>query len=76
MEKLRQVEILEAPESIDQKIVYLARVSSENQDNPKYEGLISYLIREGHWSPLDMVNLTFEINTQKDIGKSEEKLWR
>lgn len=64
----KNVKLFDAPENIDQKIVYLARVSSENQDNPKYEGLISYLIREGHWSPLDMVNLTFEINTQKDIG--------
>lgn len=64
----KNVKLFDAPENIDQKIVYLARVSSENQDNPKYEGLISYLIREGHWSPLDMVNLTFEINTQKDVG--------
>lgn len=62
------VSLFDAPENIDQKVVFLARVSSENQDNPKYEGLISYLIREGHWSPLDMVNLTFEINTQKDVG--------
>lgn len=62
------VSLFDAPEDIDQKVVFLARVSSENQDNPKYEGLISYLIREGHWSPLDMVNLTFEINTQKDVG--------
>lgn len=62
------VKLFDAPEDIDQKVVFLARVSSENQDNPKYEGLISYLIREGHWSPLDLVNLTFEINTQKDVG--------
>lgn len=62
------VKLFDAPEDIDQKVVYLARVSSENQDNPNYEGLISFLIREGHWSPLDMVNLTMEINTQKDVG--------
>lgn len=62
------VKLFDAPNDIDQKVVYLARVSSENQDNPNYEGLISFLIREGHWSPLDMVNLTIEINTQKDVG--------
>lgn len=62
------VKLYHAPENIDQSVVYLARVSSENQDNPKYEGLIAYLIREGHWSPLDMVNLTFEVITQKDVG--------
>lgn len=63
-----RVNLFEAPEDIDKKIVYLARVSSENQDNPNYKGLMSYLIREGHWSPLDMINLVFEINTQKDVG--------
>lgn len=65
---MSQVKLFDAPENIDQKVVFLARVSSENQDNPKYEGLMNYLIREGHWSPLDMVNLTFEINTEKDVG--------
>ncbi len=62
------VKLFDAPKDIDQKIVYLARVSSENQDNPSYQGLIKYLIREGHWSPFDMVNITFEINTQKDVA--------
>lgn len=65
---MSSVVLFDAPENIDKKVVYLARVSSENQDNPKYEGLISYLITESHWSPLDMCNLTFEINTQKDVG--------
>lgn len=65
---MKQVVLFDAPENIDQKVVFLARVSSENQENPKYEGLMKYLIREGHWSPLDMVNLTFEINTEKDVG--------
>ena len=63
-----KVVLFDAPNDIDKKVVFLARVSSENQDNPKYEGLMKYLIREGHWSPLDMVNMTFEINTEKDVG--------
>lgn len=67
-EEVSLVKLFDAPENIDQKVVFLARVSSENQDNPEYEGLINFLIREGHWSPLDMVNLTFEINTEKDVG--------
>lgn len=60
--------LFDAPKDIDQKIVYLARVSSDNQDNPNYQGLIKFLIREGHWSPFDMCNLSFEINTQKDVA--------
>lgn len=62
------VKLYDAPKNIDQKIVYLARVSSENQENPKYIGLIKFLIREGHWSPFDMINISIEFDTQKDIG--------
>ena len=62
------VKIFDSPYNIDQKIVYLARVSSDNQNNPNYEGLIKYLIKEKHWSCFDMCNLTLEINTEKDIG--------
>lgn len=62
------VKLFDAPLDVDQKIVYLARVSSDNQGNPNYEGLIKFLIREGHWSPFDMINISIEINTQKDIG--------
>lgn len=63
-----QVKLFDAPQNIDQKVVFLARVSSENQGNPKYERLIKYLLKEGHFSPFDMVNMTFEINTEKDVG--------
>ena len=62
------VKLYDAPSNIDAKIAYLARVSSENQDNPNYTKLISYLIKEGHWSPFDMVNITLEIVTEKDVA--------
>ena len=62
------VKLFDAPNDIDKKIVYLARVSSEDQANPNYQGLIKFLIREGHWSPFDMVNISIEVNTQKDIA--------
>lgn len=60
--------IIEAPVDIDRRIVYMARVSSPNQDNPEYEKLLSYLIRQGHWSPFDMLNVVFEVETSKDIS--------
>lgn len=62
------VKLFDAPKYIDAKIAYLARVSSENKENPNYEKLIKYLIKEGHWSPFDCVNIIIEIDTQKDIG--------
>ena len=37
-----KVVLFDAPTDIDRKVVFLARVSSENQDNPKYEWLIKY----------------------------------
>ena len=52
-------------------VAYTARVSNPaNQNNlgtaPK---LIQYLIRENHWSPFEMVHITMEINTTRDIGR-------
>jgi thymidylate synthase (FAD) len=52
-------------------IAYAARVSNPtNQLNtntaPK---LINYLIRNKHWSPLEMVSATLEIETTRDIGR-------
>ena len=52
-------------------IAYTARVSNpSNQSNletaPK---LIRYLIKHAHWSPLEMVHLTLEIKTTRDISR-------
>ena len=48
-------------------ILYIARVSS-NQENAD-PGLLGYLIRNGHWSPFEMVGACVEINTTRDIGR-------
>lgn len=52
-------------------IAYTARVSNPaNQNNtqtaPK---LLRYLIREEHWSPFEMVHMTLEIKTTRDIAR-------
>lgn len=49
-------------------IAYCARVSSNNQDNPDYEKLIKYLIKNKHWSPFEMANMCVEIETTKGIA--------
>ena len=64
-----KVKLFDAPENIDQKVVRLARVSSDDPDNPNYKGLLKYLIREGHWSPFDMMNVVIEIDCPRDIGR-------
>lgn len=50
-------------------IAYMARVSNPaNQDNPDYEGLIRYLIRHKHWSPMEMVSMCVKIETTRSIA--------
>ena len=57
--------------SVEEFIVYCARVSNPaNQSNhataPK---LMRYLIEHGHWSPFEMVSVTMEIVTTRDIAR-------
>ena len=50
-------------------IAYIARVSSSNQENPEYEGLLKYLIKNKHWSPFEMASMCVEINTTRAISQ-------
>ena len=52
-------------------IAYAARVSNPaNQNNTETaQRLIKYLIREKHWSPFEMVSVTMEIRTTRDISR-------
>jgi thymidylate synthase (FAD) len=57
-----------ATPEIDKNIAQIARVSNpENQMNNEYRGLLQYMIREGHVSPFEMVNVCMEINTTRQI---------
>ena len=52
-------------------VAWSARVSNpSNQNNtttaPK---LVQYLIKENHWSPLEMVHVSMEIRTTRDIAR-------
>lgn len=52
-------------------VVYTARVSNpENQENfETSERLLKYLIREKHWSPFEMVDMTVEVKTSRAIAQ-------
>jgi thymidylate synthase (FAD) len=57
--------------SVEEFIVYCARISNPaNQANhataPK---LMRYLMTHGHWSPFEMVSITMEIITTRDIAR-------
>lgn len=49
-------------------MIHLARVSSDNQDNPEYVRLLKYCMREGHWSVFEMVDVVMEIYTSRAIA--------
>ena len=55
----------------EELVAYAARVSNPaNQSNKTTAGkLVRYLIKENHWSPLEMVHLTLEITTTRDISR-------
>ncbi len=50
----------------EQIIAAIARHGKIKDDNGK---LVKYLMDQKHWSPLDMVNFGFEIETSRSIGR-------
>lgn len=52
-------------------ISYMARVSNpDNQNNVNTSNkLLKYLINNSHWSPFEMVHMTLEIETTRDISR-------
>ena len=58
-------------ETVTDLVAYCARVSNpSNQDNKDTsEKLIRYLIKNSHWSPLEMVSMCLEIETTRDIAR-------
>jgi thymidylate synthase (FAD) len=62
--------ILDGVEDIQDLIAYCAKVSNPAAQINKEtsEKLIKYLIKHKHWSPLEMVDATIEIETTRDIA--------
>jgi thymidylate synthase (FAD) len=55
----------------EELVTYCARVSNPaNQNNHSTSAkLMRYLINNAHWSPLEMVHMTLEITTTRDIAR-------
>jgi thymidylate synthase (FAD) len=60
----------EGLENLQDLIAFCARVSNPTAqiNSETSERLIRYLIKHAHWSPLEMVNATLEIDTTRDIA--------
>lgn len=65
------------PLSAEELIVYTARVSNpSNQENLETsEKLLRYLIKNKHWSPLDMCDMTVEVKTSRAISQQIARHW-
>lgn len=63
--------------SAEELLVYIARVSNpSNQLNIETsDKLIGYMIKNKHWSPFDMVNMTVEVTTSKAVGIQILRHW-
>ncbi len=53
----------------EELIIYIARVSSDEEKKEDITRLLGFLIKNSHWSPFEMVNITFEIQTSRAIAQ-------
>ena len=62
---------IEGIEDTQDLVAFCARVSNPgNQNNKKTaDKLVQYLIKNNHWSPLEMVSACLEIETTRDIAR-------
>ena len=69
-ENIMGVDVPSKKSLLDQ-VAYCARVSNpSNQNNTETsEKLVRYLIKNQHWSPLEMVSICLEIETTRDIAR-------
>ena len=58
-------------ENTTELVAFCARVSNPSNQNNKdtSEKLIRYLVKNQHWSPLEMVSMCLEIETTRDIAR-------
>jgi len=71
-----RVELQWVTPSAEQQIAYIARGSNPvNQDNPEYEKLFRYCLRNGHWSPFQMASMCVFVETSLAVGAQIKRHW-
>lgn len=64
-----KVKLEEITEDAEKRIIRIARVSNPgNQDNPEYAKLLTYCIKNEHWSVFEHAHMTMEIETSVAIA--------
>ncbi len=63
------VKLISITPQAEETIAYCARVSNpENQDNPEIGKLLSYCVKQAHWSIFEQANMVLEIVTSRGIA--------
>src|ERR1039457_5290451 len=65
---MTNVNLIHITPDAEKLVAYVARVSSNNQDNPESDKLLKYLIKQRHWSPFEMISMCVEITTSRAIS--------
>jgi len=59
----------------DALMTYMAKVSNPAKQDEPSPRLIRYLMDNHHWSPFEMANVCFEVNTTRTIGRQFIRHW-
>ncbi len=62
------VKLIAITPDAERTICYIARVTSANQTNEHYEGLIRYLLKHQHFSPFEHAYCTIEVETSRAVA--------
>ena len=66
---MSKVELISLTPDAEKTMAYIARVSNpKNQENEDYSKLLSYCIRNEHWSVFEQSFMTLQIETNRGIA--------
>ena len=65
---MSKVELISLTPDAEKTMAYIARVSNpKNQENEDYSKLLSYCIKNEHWSVFEQAFMTLQIETNRGI---------
>jgi len=69
--------IIKSEMSMEEYMIYVARISSpaNRLNHETAPGLLKYLIDSKHWSPFEQINIAFEIETSRAMGREILRHW-
>lgn len=62
------VKLISVTPDAEKLMTYCARVSSADQNNPNYAGLLKFCIKNGHWSVFELANMVIEVETSRGLS--------